>query len=187
MPDHTFPLSAPTATLRSVAKAGAASAAALPHGTPFAPLVDQQLAECRRGGSTLAVLSVSFDGLEEIGQRHGHAIESQLQHAMWNRLRSRLRASDLAVCVGAGEFGAVLVNAAAMAAAIVDARVSEALSQPYGIGTLEIAVSARTGVAVYPQAGCTGEALVAAALRAGALKQGRTSPAPTLDTSSGKD
>lgn len=187
MPDHTFPLSAPTATLRSVAKAGGASAAALPRGTPFAPLVDRQLAECRRGGTTLAVLSIGFDGLEEVGQRHGHAIESQLQHAMWNRLRSRLRASDLAVCIGAGEFGAILVNAAGMAAAIVDARVSEALSQPYGIGTLEIAVRARTGVAVYPQAGSTGEGLVAAALRARALRQGRTPPVPTLDTSSGKD
>lgn len=166
MADHAFPVSAPRAVLRSTAKASAVPAAGLPACTPFGLVIDRELAMCRRNGSSLVVLSIGLDDFEAVGRCHGAEVATQVLQALWNRLRNHLRGSDLAVRFGTSEFGALLLNAAWPAAAIVDARLSEAISQPYGIGPLEIVVSARTGAAVYPRAGTSGEALMAAALLA---------------------
>jgi len=166
MPDHAFQLSAPTAMLRPPAEARPAPSTGLPHRAPLGPTVDRQLGACRRNGTSLAVLSISLDSLETVKQRYGHAVQNQVLHAAWNRLRSRLRASDLAVCVGSDEFGAILLDAAGPTAAVVDARVTGVLCEPYRIGALEIGISVRTGVAVYPQAGSTGEALAKACRQA---------------------
>ena len=173
MPDHAFPVSAPNVLLRFSAKASAVPATDLPDGTPLGPVVDRELAACRRSGAPLVVLSIELAGLEFVAQQHGQAVEHQVLQAVWNRLRNHLRASDRALRVGGAEFGAILLNAAGLAAAIVDARLSRSLSQPYGIGTLEIVISARTGFAVYPQTGTTGEALVGAATQA-RVNRGKT-------------
>ena len=166
MPDPAFPPGAALVMPILSAKARAVPATSLPAHAPFGPVVERQLAACRRNGTSLVVLSIGLGGLEAVRQCHGNAVESQLLHAVWNRLRSRLRASDLAVRHGSAEFGAILLNAAGPAAAIVDARLSEALSEPYGIGAREIVISIRTGVAAYPLAGSTGDALVQAAIQA---------------------
>lgn len=163
MPDHAFQLSAPNVPLRSSAKASAVPATGLPNHTPLGPSIDRELAACRRNGTSLAVLCIGFSGLESVAHCHGHAVENELLNAVWSRLRNHLRGSDVAVHVGEREFGAILLNAAGSTAAIVHARLSAALSQPYGIGELEIVISARIGAAIYPQAGTTGEALAAAA------------------------
>jgi diguanylate cyclase (GGDEF)-like protein len=146
----------------------------LPNRAPLGPTVDRQLGACRRNGKSLAVLSISLDSLEAVKQRYGHAVQNQVLHAAWKRLRSRLRASDLAVRVGSDEFGAILLEAAGPAAAVVDARLTDLLSEPYRIGALEIGISVCTGVAVYPQAGSTGEALAGAATHARLIKEGMT-------------
>lgn len=166
MPNHAFQLGALEAPFRfAAAKSGSAPSAGLPNCTPFGPIIERELAACRRNGTSLVVLSIGLDGFESVGLRHGQVVEAQLLQAVWDRLRNHLRGSDLAVRVGNAEFGAVLRNAAGAAAALVDARLSHALSQPYGIGTLEIVLKAWAGVAIYPQAGGTGEALAAAAVQ----------------------
>jgi diguanylate cyclase (GGDEF)-like protein len=165
MPDHAFPVSAPNAVLRSPTKASVVPAG-LPACAPLGPVIDRELAMCRRNGSSLVVVSIVLDDFESVAQRHGDEVAAQVLQALWNRLRNHLRGSDLAMRVGASEFGAVLLNAAWPAAAIVEARVSDAIMQPYGIGTLEILLAARTGAAVYPRAGSSGEALIAAAVQA---------------------
>jgi diguanylate cyclase (GGDEF)-like protein len=174
MPDPAFQPLAVLAIPKPLAKARAVPATSLPEHAPFGPIVDRQLAACRRNATSLVVLSIGLGGLEAVRECHGHAVESQLLHAIWNRLRSRLRGSDLAVRAGTAEFGAILLNAGAAIADLVDARLSEALCESYAIGAREIVISVRTGVAAYPQAGNTGDALVQAAIRArtGAAKIG---------------
>jgi diguanylate cyclase (GGDEF)-like protein len=170
MSDHAFPVHAPTMVLRSAGKASVVPATGLPACAPLGPVIDRELAMCRRNGSSLVVMSIGLDHFESVGQRHGDEVATQVLQALWNRFRNHLRGSDLAVRVGPSEFGAVLVNAGWPAAAIVDARLSDALTQPYGIGPLEIVVSARTGAAVYPRAGSSGDALLNAAIQARDLK-----------------
>ena len=163
MPDHAFQVSTLTVAPRTSAEAGSAPTAGLPKCEPLGPIVDRQLAVCRRNGTSLAVIVIGLEGLESIEPQYRHTVENQLLYAVWNRLRGHLRATDLPVRLGAAEFGAILVDAAGPTAAIVDARLIDSLSQPYGIGALEIVISARTGTAVYPQAGTSGEALAGAA------------------------
>ena len=162
MPDHAFQLSRPNVAPRT-SEAGALPAAGLPKCEAFGPVIDRQLAVCRRSGTSLAVLVVGLDGFESIEPPYRHAIENQLLYAAWNRLRGRLRATDLSVRIGEAEFGVILPDAAGPTAAIVDARLMGSLSQPYGIGALEVVLSARVGVAVYPQSATTGEVLATAA------------------------
>ncbi len=138
--------------------------AALPPPAPLGLSVERQLAACRRNGTILSVLSLRLDGLDAVMLRHGAAVESQVRHAAWTRLQSRLRGPDLAVHIGHDEFGAVLAGAAGPVAELVGARVAVALSEPYCIGALEIAISVRLGIASYPGAGSSGEALARAAL-----------------------
>jgi diguanylate cyclase (GGDEF)-like protein len=159
MPDHAFQVSALTVAPRTSADAGSLPAAGLPKCEALGPIVDRQLAVCRRNGTPLAVIVIRLDGIESIEPQYRHAVENQLLYAAWNRVRGRLRATDLSVRIGAAEFGVILPDAAGPTAAIVDARLIDALSQPYGFGALDIVISARAGVAVYPQSGTTGEAL----------------------------
>jgi len=159
MPDHAFKVSASTVAPRTTTDAGSEPASGPPKCEPLGPVVDRQLAVCRRNGTSLAVIVISLGGFESIEPQFRLGVESQLLCAAWNRLRGHLRATDLSVRLGATEFGVVLPDSAGPTAAIVDARLIDSLSQPYGIGELEIVVSARAGVAVYPQSGMTGEAL----------------------------
>lgn len=163
MPDRAFQINEPAAALRDSAKADAAPAAELPYRAPLGPVVDRQLATSRRNATPLAVIALSLDGVDSIRERYGPRVENQLLYAAWNRLRGRLRATDLPVRIGETEFGVVLPDAAGATAAIVDARLMDSLSQPYGIGALEVVLSARVGVAVYPQSATTGEVLATAA------------------------
>lgn len=122
----------------------------------------------------LAVLSISLHGLDAVRHCHGEVVEEQVWQAAWARLRSRLRSSDRAVRVGHDEFGAVLLNAGRLAAGIVEARFTGALSDPYVIDELEIVLSIRVGAAVFPHAGSSGEGLAKAA----ALARGPQAAAP---------
>jgi GGDEF domain-containing protein len=137
--------------------------AALPPPAPLGLSVERQLAACRRNGTILSLLSLRLDGLDAVMLRHGAAVESQVRHAAWTRLQSRLRGPDIAVHVGHDEFGAVLAGAAGPVAELIGARVAVALSEPYCIGALEIAMSVRWGCASYPDAGGSGDALARAA------------------------
>jgi len=175
MPDHAFQVSTLTVAPRTSAEAGSMPTGGLPKCEPLGLILDRQLAVCRRNGTSLAVIVISLDGFESIEPQYRHAVENQLLYAVWNRLRGHLRATDLPVRLGPTEFGAILPDAAGPAAAIVEARLIDSLSQPYGIGALEIVISARAGSAVYPQAGTTGEALASAARQARDLA---TSPLP---------
>ncbi len=163
MSDTALRFTDPSAAPGPAGQARAEPAAALPPPAALGLGVERQLAACRRNGTTLSVLSLRLAGLEAVRLQHGDAVESQVRHAAWTRLQSRLRGKDLAVHVGHDEFGAVLLGATRPVAELVGARVAEALVEPYCIGALEIVISVRRGAASYPHAGSNGEALARAA------------------------
>lgn len=166
MTDHACPSNATNAMPRGEDGASAVPESGLPGPEPLGPIIERQLSACRRNGTMLAVLSISLHGLDAVRHCHGAVIEAQVRQAAWARLRSRLRGSDLAVHIGGDAYGAVLLNAGRLAAGLVDSRVAGALCEPYGIDTLGIVISVRSGVAVFPQAGSNGAALAAAAAQA---------------------
>ena len=180
MPDHAFQVSTPTVAPRTSAEAGPVMTGGLPRCEALGPIVDRQLAACRRNGTSLTVIVLRLDGIESIEPQYRHAIENQLLYAVWNRLRGHLRATDLSARIGSHEFAAILPDSASAAAAIVQSRLIQSLSQRYGIGALEVVLCAHAGAAVFPQAGTTGEALASAA------RQARDLATSALPVSSGE-
>lgn len=144
---------------------------ALPKPVDWVAMIDRQLASCRRFGTSMAVLSIGGIDLDDIRQRYGSELCERLLQLIWARLRSRLRSTDHVALIGEHEFGAMVLNVSGATAMGVHARVADALCAPYRLGALVTTLSVGTGVALYPQAGSTGEALAHLA-RQGLLRDG---------------
>ncbi len=170
MPDPSFQDSKPQLLSRSLTKAQPTADPSLPACTPFGPLVDHEMVSCRRRRIPMVVLRVALHGLNAAEEHHGTSIVDQLRVAAWSRLRNDLRSSDLAVRTEGCEFGAILIGASGLVAAQIEARLTQALSQTYSIGSLEIKIAVSVGSAVYPLDGDSGATLVAAATQARTIK-----------------
>jgi diguanylate cyclase (GGDEF)-like protein len=70
--------------------------------------LEQEVTRAQRHGQELACLFVDADHFKRINDQHGHAAGDQVLTALAQRLRSRLRASDLATRYGGEEFAVLL-------------------------------------------------------------------------------
>lgn len=154
MPPFDVPHQPPVAVLRVATHAA------------LAAMVDRHLAACRRSGTSLALIRIALDGLASVREGAGAAMAEAWLDEAWCRLRRCTRGVDLAVRVGSDELAAILPGASAGAAAVVQARLAGVMLRPWRIRTAHAGVAARTGAAIYPDAGDTGQALVHAAGRA---------------------
>lgn len=140
-------------------------AAYLPERAALGPVLDRQLALCRRSGQSLAFLSISLDGLETLTGGDAPALSARVLQVLWARLRGNLRATDQLLRLGRDEFGALLVGARPGSVALVRTRLARLLAQPCVLGAQTLVVSARIGAGVYPQSGQTSDELVREAQR----------------------
>src|SRR6185295_4484060 len=111
----------------------------------------------------LSVLYVDIDGFKAVNDAHGHATGDQLLRAVAARLKSGIRASDVAARLGGDEFAILLVHTGLDAAPIVARKLSDRLSLPYPMDQLTIEISASIGVAAYPASGNNSEQLLRSA------------------------
>ena len=119
----------------------------------LAALVDRQLMACRRNSTQLAVMVLHLEC----------TVPLPLFQAMSERLRGRLRATDLIFQVGEQAFGVVLLGIGRGQVTDVQRRLLRALDGPYGVGDGQVSATVRIGVAAHPQPGITGAELVRAA------------------------
>lgn len=70
--------------------------------------LEQEVTRAQRHGLELACLFVDADHFKQINDRHGHAAGDQVLTALAQRLRTRLRASDLPTRYGGEEFAVLL-------------------------------------------------------------------------------
>jgi len=138
----------------------------LPNRSLFTEVADSQLAVCRDSDTKIAILYIDFDGFKSVNDAHGHATGDELLCVIAARLRNAIRGSDLAARLGGDEFAVLLVGLRLETAAAVARELVELLSLPYPIGRLTLHISASIGVAEYPGAGTSIEALLASADRA---------------------
>jgi len=118
------------------------------------------LALCKRTGASLAILYVDLDGFKSVNDTHGHACGDQLLRAVATRLRAGIRDSDIAARLGGDEFAVALVISTEGDAANVAGKLVRDLSASYLIASLTVEISASIGVAVYPDAAGTFDALL---------------------------
>lgn len=140
----------------------------LPLLTPgqWAGQINRQLADSRRQRSTLAVLAVVADAvrlLDASGQfgelADADVAERTLDH-LAQRMRTRVRSTDRVVRIGHRRLGLVLCGAPARLAATIESRLVPGLVGPYRVDAVQCVVPLRSAVAIHPQDGSTGEALL---------------------------
>lgn len=117
-------------------------------------LLDVAIWTARGGGDVLGVLTVDLDGLDAVADRFGRAAADDVLRAAAQRLRGRLRHSDLAGRLGAGRFVTAVPRLAPAGAARETARIAgalaDALSAPFVVAGEQVVLGVRVGSALCP-------------------------------------
>lgn len=132
-------------------------------GLPNRLLLHDRLTEAiafgRRRGKPVAVGFLDIDGFKDVNDSLGHAVAA--------RLRESLRESDTVCRYGGDEFVVVLPEIEhGRDAALVALKLLRSLTTPLGIESLQVHLSARLGVSLYPEHGGDAATLIAGADRA---------------------
>jgi len=115
-------------------------------------------------GASFVVMFFDFDKFKSINDIHGHAIGDLFLVTVAKRMKSVLRAGDLAARFGGDEFAVLVRGESAREAAMSMARRFVAvLSEPYQFGDVTVRSSASIGIAMSDGRGNTAAELIHAA------------------------
>jgi diguanylate cyclase (GGDEF)-like protein len=127
--------------------------------TLFNEILASQIALCERQRTALALAFIDLDGFKGVNDNHGHAAGDDVLRTAALRIKGAIRDSDVASRLGGDEFAVLLVNVDARSAVVVCSKLVETLSAPYTVKSTQAIVTASIGIASYPEAGRTVEAL----------------------------
>lgn len=126
--------------------------------------LDLAVAQAQRDNQRLAVIFLDLDRFKLVNDQYGHTVGDRLLQAVAKRLRSCLGQGDTISRFGGDEFALLLPDIFAKRDAVsVVRRVVRRIRNPFIVDGNELNVSASIGVAMYPEAGNTAEALVQSA------------------------
>jgi diguanylate cyclase (GGDEF)-like protein len=134
-------------------------------GLPNRTLLEEQLSQAlkisERSGGHVGLLLFDLDHFKEVNDTLGHACGDLLLQQIGPRLTSVLREGDFVARLGGDEFVIVLPRLKRSDEATAAAtRLLEALSEPFHLDSVTLDVDASIGVAVSPEHGTDGEALL---------------------------
>ena len=145
----------------------------MPNRLHFIERVDRELLRARRETHGLALLFLDLDGFKRINDTLGHSAGDSLLQSVAERLKDKLRASDIVerpgrdafslhfARLGGDEFTIMLsdIKDATMVSLIAQ-RVQAVLSLPFDIGGKAITITASIGIAVFPEDGSDAASLL---------------------------
>ena len=124
----------------------------------------QILALARRHGSVAALLHVDLDRLRFVNHQYGRNVGDDVLRTVAERLRQSLRESDTLARIGSDEFLVLLSEVAdTESVARVVRRLHDGITRPFRMQERSITLSARVGVALYPQDANTYDELLSCA------------------------
>ena len=119
------------------------------------------IAHARRNKRRLATMFLDLDRFKLVNDTLGHNMGDRLLKAVASRLQSCLRSGDTLSRFGGDEFTLLLPEVRTRDDVVVIAeKILDRLNDPFVIDGHELFVGASIGVAMYPEAGDTGETLV---------------------------
>lgn len=111
----------------------------------------EALAYAKRDGHLVAVHLIDLDGFKSINDTLGHHIGDLLLKDVATRIRSQIRATDLAARIGGDEFVVIQTHLADPAAAgVLAGKVVRELGLTYTLEHQEVHSGASIGIALYP-------------------------------------
>ena len=117
----------------------------------FNDRLKETLAYARRHEHLVAIHMLDLDRFKSINDTLGHHIGDLLLQEVARRIKSHVRATDLAARLGGDEFVVIQTHLAAPAAAPVLAeKLVEELGRPYVLEGQEVHSNASIGIAIYP-------------------------------------
>lgn len=108
----------------------------------------------------VTMLLLDLDGFQNVNDALGHEWGDQVLQAVAERLRDRVRDSDVVARLGGDEFAIVVSNDEAVDVAALVERFLAALELPVVIDGLQLDVHCSVGVSQYPTHGATANALL---------------------------
>lgn len=130
----------------------------------FGEHLSKSLDLARRNKSHLAVLVIDVDDFKSINDTHGHAVGDLVLQTIATRLKDHVRHADVVGRLGGDEFVVLLPQVTNEQGALQLARhLREQVYQPIVDGVRVFRVNLSIGVAVFPQHGLDGNALMLAA------------------------
>lgn len=133
----------------------------LPNRFLFKEYLDLALRNARRHGNKFAVLFLDLDKFKEINDTLGHDAGDLVLCEMAKRLRNCLRHTDKIARMGGDEFYVLIEELDdSRYAADVAQKLLEAACRPIEIGGKEWRLSVSIGIAIYPDDGSDGQALL---------------------------
>ncbi|WP_374310086.1 putative bifunctional diguanylate cyclase/phosphodiesterase [Dongia sp.] len=140
------------------------SLTALPNRNLFRDRLGQAMARAKRGGNTVAVLSLDLDRFKPVNDLLGPEIADELLRQVALRLTNSIRADDTVARLGADEFALIQVGLSHPdGPAVMADRLVKTLGEPFLICGHHIVIGTSIGIALYPSDGISGDELLRAA------------------------
>jgi diguanylate cyclase (GGDEF)-like protein len=138
----------------------------LPNRHSFAIRLEEALVRARASNDTLAVMFVDLDRFKEVSDTWGHETGDTLLVEVARRFITHRRPNRTVARLGGEEFVFLLEGENAEQAYQAAEGILADLSQPFELPDAMISVGASIGIAVYPEAGASGQELMRNADRA---------------------
>ncbi len=113
----------------------------------FGNHVEHALAHRRRTQVTHAVLFVDLDGFKTINDSLGHAAGDEVLVTVAERMRARVRPSDIVARLGGDEFAVLVENTSEKDAAALAQRLLDSLRLPFTLHGKEVILTGSVGIA----------------------------------------
>lgn len=135
----------------------------LPNRALLRDRLQQAITKCQRDNTPLAVLLMDLDGFKSVNDTHGHTIGDELLAQIGPRIQHLLRESDTVARLGGDEFVVLLQGVDADGAVLVARKILHSQRRPFRVAGHRLTVWSSIGIAVYPEDGDEGDALLRSA------------------------
>jgi diguanylate cyclase (GGDEF)-like protein len=132
----------------------------LPNRGVFYDRLQQCILTCYREKKPLTLLLMDLNRFKEVNDTFGHLSGDLLLRQVGPRVRRCLRESDTVARIGGDEFAILLPNTHVEGASLTARKILKTLEAPFVLGEVTIDVGVSIGIALYPDHGEEGDALV---------------------------